>query len=134
MGGVIRVGNNCSIGAYAHITASNEILIGNHVLTGKFVTITDNSHGNGTVGHPIEREIYSKGKVVIGDDVWIGDKVTILPNVHIGNGAVIGSNSVVTKDIPSNSVYAGIPAKMIKKYESQSDSVVSSTVPSDSGK
>ena len=56
----------------------------------------------------------SKGDVIIGKNVWIGDKVTILPNVKIGDGVVIGANSVVTKDIPPCSVVAGNPAKIIK--------------------
>lgn len=113
-GGEIKIGNDCSIGNYAHITSYNCISIGNNVLIGKFVTITDNSHGNSSSGHPAERELYSKGKVIIEDDVWIGDKVTILPNVHIGGGAVIGANSVVTKNVTSNSIYAGNPAIFIK--------------------
>lgn len=56
----------------------------------------------------------SKGSVVIGNNVWIGDKVTILPGVTIGDNAVIAANSVVTKDIPSFSVAAGIPAVILK--------------------
>lgn len=62
----------------------------------------------------MERPIISKGSVVIGNNVWIGDKVTILPNVTIGDGVVIAANSVVTKNIPTCSVVAGIPAKIIK--------------------
>lgn len=56
----------------------------------------------------------SKGKVVIGHNVWIGDRVTILDNVKIGDGAVIGAGSVVTKDIESYSISAGVPAKHIR--------------------
>ena len=58
--------------------------------------------------------MYTAGPVIIEDGVWIGDKVTILPNVRIGKNAVIGANSVVTKDIPENCVAGGIPAKIIK--------------------
>lgn len=64
---------------------------------------------------PTQRPIYSKGPVVIGDNVWIGDKATILPNVSIGKGAIIAANSVVTKDVPEYSVFAGNPAKIIKQ-------------------
>jgi acetyltransferase-like isoleucine patch superfamily enzyme len=64
---------------------------------------------------PSERDLYSKGSVTIEDNVWIGDKVTILPNVRIGEGSVIGANSVVTKDIPPFCVAAGNPAKIIRK-------------------
>lgn len=114
----ILIGNNCSFGEHNHITAINEIIIGNGVLTGSWVTITDNSHGKTDLKSlqtpPIERKLYSKGKVVIDDNVWIGDKVTILPGVHIGEGAVIAANTVVSKDIPPFSVVAGIPGKIIK--------------------
>ena len=88
------------------------------MLTGKWVTITDNSHGETdktTLGmRPQERPITSKGPVIIGNNVWIGDKATILPGVTIGDGAVIAANAVVTKDVPAYSVVGGNPARVIK--------------------
>ncbi len=118
----ISIGSNCQFGGYNHITAINRIEIGDGVLTGKFVTITDNSHGSLSDPSefeisPIKRAVFSKGPVVIEDNVWIGDKVTILPNVRIGRGCVIGSNAVVTKDVPSYSIAVGNPAKIIKTIE-----------------
>lgn len=114
----ITIGKDSHFGEYNHITSINKILIGDGVLTGRWVTITDNSHGifekRELEMNPIFRPLYSKGPVVIGDRVWIGDKATILPNVTIGDGAIIGSNSVVTKDVPAYSVVAGNPAKVIK--------------------
>lgn len=115
----ILIGSNCQIGSYNHITAANSITIGDGVLTGKFVTITDNSHGNpGELSDyditPIKRKVFSKGPVVIEDNVWIGDKVTILPNVRLGRCSIVGANSVVTKDVPPYTVVAGNPAKIIK--------------------
>lgn len=134
----IRIGDNVNIGAYCHITATNKILIGNGVLTGKWVTITDNSHGDITFGNlnlrPNERIVTSKGSVVIEDNVWIGDKATILPGCVIGKGAIIGAGAVVTHDIPAFSVAVGNPAKVIKelnkKYEETSNSNKSSAIPS----
>jgi acetyltransferase-like isoleucine patch superfamily enzyme len=114
----IIIRNNVSIGDDSHITAINKIEIGNNVLTGKKITITDNSHGNSTFEMllipPSLRPVYSEGPVIIEDGVWIGDKVTILPNVRVGKNAIIGANAVVTKDIPANCVVGGIPAKVIK--------------------
>jgi maltose O-acetyltransferase len=52
--------------------------------------------------------------VYIGDDVWIGGRVTILPGVHIGNGSVVGTGAVVTKDVPDYAVVGGVPAKVLK--------------------
>lgn len=115
----IQIGDDCEFGEYNHITAINEITIGKGLLTGRWVTITDNSHGetdiNSLKSKPIDRKIVSKGPVKIGNNVWIGDKATILPNVTIGDGAVIAANAVVTKDVPAYSVAAGIPAKIVKQ-------------------
>ncbi len=114
----MEIGDNISLGEYSHITCANKVVIGNGVLTGRFVLITDNSHGNNTKDvadiAPLAREIHSNGPVYIGENVWIGDKVTILPNVTIGKGSIIAANAVVTKNIPKYSVAAGIPAKVIK--------------------
>lgn len=114
----ISIGNNVIIGSESHITAINRISIANNVLTGKKITITDNSHGHSEFVDlfisPASRSLYSPGPVIIEEGVWIGDKVTILPNVCIGQNSIIGANAVVTKDIPANCVAAGIPAKIIK--------------------
>ncbi|MDR3704739.1 MAG: acyltransferase [Paludibacteraceae bacterium] len=114
----IVIGDGVNIGEFSHITAINKIIIGNGVLTGRWITITDNSHGKidekSFAVPPIKRSLYSAGAVIIEDNVWIGDKVTILPNVHIGKNAVIGANAVVTKDVPENAIVVGSPATIVK--------------------
>ena len=114
----IIIGNHVSIGEYSHITCSNKIVIGDDVLTGRFILITDNAHGQSFPEEmnipPLQRRVYSSGPVTIGNKVWIGDKVTILPNVTIGECSIIAANAVVTKDVPAFSVVAGCPAKIIK--------------------
>lgn len=118
----IHIGKNCNIGAWNHITATNRIEIGDNLLTGKWVTITDNNHGETNLETlqtpPLMRLMVSKGPVIIGKNVWIGDKATILPGVTIGEGAVIAANSVVTKDVPAYSVVAGNPARVVKQVNS----------------
>lgn len=115
----LTIGANCHFGAFDHITCTNKITIGDGCFIGKWVTITDNSHGDTDIGclhiQPIKRPVVSKGSVIIGRNVWIGDKATILPRVTIGDGAVIAANAVVTKDVPAYSVVAGNPARIIKK-------------------
>jgi acetyltransferase-like isoleucine patch superfamily enzyme len=120
---VIKIGNHCSIGAKSHITAINGIEIGHHLLTGDSVLITDNAHGSSSCEMlnipPTDRPMVSKGRVKIGDYVWLCDKVAVLPGVTIGNNVIVGVNSVVTADIPDNSVAVGIPAKVVKRMDNK---------------
>ena len=115
---ILKIGTKCNFGAFNHITCTNRMIVGDNVVTGKWVTISDNNHGNTDFGslqlHPLKRPIVSKGPVIIEDNVWIGDKATILSGVHIGKGAVIAANAVVTKDVPAYSVAAGNPARIVK--------------------
>ena len=114
----LTIGSHCRIGEYNHITACNKVIIGDGLLTGRFVYIGDNSHGGLSAKEalisPAERELHSKGEVVIGKNVWIGDKATILPNVHIGDNVIVAASAVVTKNIPNDCIVAGIPAKVVK--------------------
>ena len=115
----IIIGDGTQIGSGAHITAINSIVIGKNVLTGKNVTITDNAHGGTEIEDlsksPMIRVVESKGPVEIEDNVWIGDKATILANVRIGKGSIIGANAVVTKDVPEYTIVGGNPAKIIRR-------------------
>jgi len=114
----ITIGDDCNIGEYNHITACDKITIGDGLLTGRYVYIGDNSHGGVTEEEsllpPAQRNLISKGEIVIGNNVWIGDKVTILAGVHIDDNVIVAANAVVTKDIQSNSIVAGVPAVVIK--------------------
>lgn len=114
----MELGNYISIGEYSHITCSQSVRIADGLLTGRFVLITDNAHGANLPEElsipPLSRKVFSSGPVTIGQNVWIGDKATILPGVTIGDGAVIAANAVVTKDVPPYSVAAGCPARVVK--------------------
>lgn len=114
----IIIGENVCFNYRCHIGAIEKICIGNNVLVGSQVLITDHSHGELTekdlLISPAKRKLYSKGPVIIGDNVWIGEGVCILPNVTIGNNCVIGANSVVTKNVPPFSIVGGNPAKVIR--------------------
>ena len=117
----ISIGNYCNLGRDNHITACHRITIGDGLLTGQHVIITDNTHGGLSKEEefiePAKRDLKSKGEVIIGNNVWLGDKVAVLPGVHIGNNVIVGANSVVTKDIPDNCIAVGAPARIIKTIE-----------------
>lgn len=118
----IRIGKNFAVGDYVHIGALDSITIGDDVLFGSKIYVTDHQHGNTTyddlLKSPHERMLVSKGPVVIGNKVWIGDNAVIMDGVTIGDSAIIAANAVVTKDVPPFSVVGGVPAKVIKQVES----------------
>jgi acetyltransferase-like isoleucine patch superfamily enzyme len=112
----VMIGANTVIGRHSMITCKNLIRIGSDVLMGAYVQIIDHNHGN-RKDEIIRLQQAEIGEVVIGDDVWIGAGVKILMNAHIGTGAIIGSNSVVTGDIPAGAVAVGAPAVVIRYRE-----------------
>lgn len=117
------IGDGVELGDHSHITCANKIVISSGVLTGKRILITDNSHGSITLEQlrvaPKSRPVISKGGVFIGKNVWIGEKASIMPGVTIGEGSIIGANSVVTSDIPPYSVAVGTPARIVKRLTNQ---------------
>jgi acetyltransferase-like isoleucine patch superfamily enzyme len=119
----VKIANNVSLNFDCHIACCNKILIGNNVLLASRVFITDHSHGNPNNFDfnvpPNKRELYSSGPVVLEDNVWIGEGVSIMPNVHIGKNSIIGANAVVTKSFPPNSVIGGVPAKLIREINDE---------------
>lgn len=115
----VLIGRNVSFGSNCHLGAINLIEIHDNVLIGSNVLITDHQHGNLTKNelevHAVDRHLYSKGPVIIENNVWIGENAVIMPGVRIGRNAVIGANTVVTKNVPSNAIFAGVPARLIKQ-------------------
>jgi galactoside O-acetyltransferase len=91
-GGTITIGSDCGIGPGTVIRAAN--------------------HRFGKAGIPISMQGHRPGRIVIEDDVWIGANCTILPDVRIGTGAVVGAGSVVTRDVPPHTVATGVPARV----------------------
>ncbi|ETZ24514.1 acetyltransferase [Pedobacter sp. V48] len=118
----IRIGDNVQINDYVHIAAGESITIGNNVLIASRVFISDLNHGAYSGDHhdspltpPNDRKL-STNRVVICDNVWIGEAVCIMSGVTVGAGSIIGASSVVTKDVPPNSIAVGSPAKVVKVY------------------
>ncbi|MDZ8052238.1 MAG: acyltransferase [Aulosira sp. ZfuVER01] len=107
----LEIGNQVSVGTYVHMWCQGGIQIGDRVMIGSHTAITSVTHDY----HQEDMHQTSILKtVVIEDDVWIGTHSMILPGVTIGKGAVIGANSVVTKDVKPYSIVFGSPAKHYK--------------------
>ncbi len=124
----ILIGNNVSIGPYALFwSLFAKIYIEDNVLIGPKVTIITGDHRTDVVGkHVIDigenEKLQENDKdVVIENGAWIGANVTILKGVRIGKDSIIAAGSVVTKDVESYSVYAGVPAKKIKDRFTEND-------------
>jgi len=108
----VEIGNNVSIASFVHIWGGGSVKIGNNVLIASHVAIVSETHDYDSTN------IYSTHKiapVLIESNTWIGSHAVILPGVTIGEGAVIGAGSIVTKNVEPFSIVAGIPAKLVKK-------------------
>jgi acetyltransferase-like isoleucine patch superfamily enzyme len=112
--GQLTFGNGCGINSYSRIIAFEKIILGDYVLIAQFVSILDHDHKIEIKNGEVTMKNFETDPIVIGSNVWIGDKVTITKGVKIGDNVVIGANSVVTKDIPSNSVVAGVPSRVLR--------------------
>lgn len=115
----IFIGNNFTGNYNLTILDIREVWIGDNVMIGPNTLIT-------TVNHPLtpmgRRQHLGIAKPVrIGNDVWIGGNVTILPGVTIGNNVVVAAGAVVTKDIPDNSLMGGVPARLIRELENDTE-------------
>ncbi len=112
--GRLIIGCNSGIGDFGIIRCSNCVRIGENVLIGPRVFISDSDH----TFHDRQTCIYLQplchGPVTIEDDVFIGANVTVLKNVHIGRGAVIGAGSVIVKNVPAYAVVVGNPGRVVK--------------------
>jgi acetyltransferase-like isoleucine patch superfamily enzyme len=101
------------------ISCANRIDIGKNVLIADRCCVLDSEHDYKDISRPILLQKMTEGAVKIEDDCWIGINVVILPDVTIGRHSVIGANSVVTMNVPQYSVVCGIPARVIKQYDSK---------------
>jgi lipopolysaccharide O-acetyltransferase len=118
----ISIGEDVQINDYVHIGAVGSITIGDNVLMASKIYISDHNHGSYDdliSDNPLSKPIYRKAickPVVIGNNVWLGESVCVLPGVTIGEGCVVGALSVVTKSIPPYSIVVGNPAKVVKEF------------------
>lgn len=110
------IGNNVSLGTHGYYgSGMGELIIGNDVIIGDYVSVHPENHNFSNLDVLIRKQgVYSKGGVIIGNNCWIGAKVTILDGTIIGNNTIVAAGAVVTGKFPDNVVLGGIPAKIIK--------------------
>lgn len=114
---IIRIDDNVGITKGTFLSAVRSIHIKKNVMVGPYCFIGDYNHGYSDIRKPIvEQPLNNIKPVVIDEGAWIGAHVTIASGVTIGKNSVVGAGSVVTRDIPDYSVAVGVPAKVIKKY------------------
>ena len=107
------IGDNSGIGVNCH--CSGKITIGNDVMMGPECIILSRNHAFSRTDIPMRLQGFEEEKeCVIGNDVWIGRRVMIMPGVRIGNGCIIAAGAVVTKDVPDYAIVGGVPARIIR--------------------
>lgn len=112
----ISIGDNSSLGNNCFISANKNVVVGKNCIFSAFVFVTDHDHilykNNKLINALSEGE-----ETIIGDNVFVGVKASILKGVEIGDNSIIGANTVVTKSVPANSICVGNPGKVIKTYD-----------------
>ncbi|AXF05541.1 acyltransferase [Paraburkholderia hospita] len=112
-GSYIHIGDGCGIGEYSSVGGSGGVTIGRNTIIGQHFTAHPENHNFSDLSRPIREQGTTRKPIVIGDDCWLGARVTVLAGVTIGEGCVIAAGSVVTRDVPPLSVVAGIPGRIV---------------------
>lgn len=119
----IHIGYSARLSDNVHIACIDRVTIGDHLLCGSGVLISDHAHGSyrgpgasDPAIPPAQRALVSAGPVSIGDNVWLGDHVAVLAGAAIGEGCIVGANSVVTGHLPARTIAVGAPARPIRQW------------------
>jgi acetyltransferase-like isoleucine patch superfamily enzyme len=115
VGGFIKIGNNVGIGEFAYLGGAGGLEIGDDSIVGQYFSCHPENHKFSSQELAIRLQGVTRQGIKIGNNCWIGSKVTILDGVQIGNGCIIAAGSVITKSFADNVIIAGVPAKIIKK-------------------
>jgi acetyltransferase-like isoleucine patch superfamily enzyme len=111
--GALLVGDDVIFGHRCTLAAKDRIEIGDDCLIAEMVSIRDHDHETADVHTPVRLQGARMAPVVIGRNVWLASKVTVLKGVTIGDNAIVGAGAVVTKDLPENAIAVGVPAKIV---------------------
>jgi acetyltransferase-like isoleucine patch superfamily enzyme len=113
--GSIQIAPRVYVGSYAFLgTYNHKLQIGEDSMIGAHCYVITENHGHQRNGVPFRQQGFEGADVTIGRNVWLGCHVTVLPGVTIGDNAIVGAGAVVTKNIPANETWAGVPAKKIE--------------------
>jgi acetyltransferase-like isoleucine patch superfamily enzyme len=115
--GTIEIGDDFAINRGALLAAHERITIGDHAMIAEYVSIRDNGHSFADPMTPMRHQGYDVAPIRIGNDVWIGRGAVVLKGVTIGDGAIIAANAVVTKNVPAGEIWAGIPARFLRRRD-----------------
>jgi len=122
-----EIGENVSIHDFCYIDAIGGIKIGDNTRIAHNCSLITGQHKYNIPGRAIINSGYTTARISIGSDVWLGTGVVVLPGVAIGDGSIVGANSVVTKDVAPYSLVGGVPAKFIKsRFDTKSDEAAKS--------
>ncbi len=131
--GVVEIGAKTVIGQECTISAYQRVRIGEQCVIADRAMFIDFDHGVVEVERPIRQQGIYKRDVEVGSNVWIGYGACILRGVRVGDNSIVGTNSVVTKDVPANAVVAGVPARVIRMREAPAELRWSDPVEPDPG-
>jgi acetyltransferase-like isoleucine patch superfamily enzyme len=115
--GVVEIGEKTVMGQECTISAYQRVRIGEQCVIADRAMFIDFDHGVVEIERPIRQQGIYKRDVEVGSNVWIGYGACILRGVRVGDNSIVGTNSVVTRDVPANAVVAGIPARVIRMRE-----------------
>ena len=119
LGKCIRIGNNVGVGSFSNIGGTGGVDIGDDTIIGPYLSIHTENHIFNDLDMLIREQGVERKPVKIGRNCWLGGKVTILAGVNIGEGSIIASGAVVTKNVEPYSIVGGVPAKLIKNYKEE---------------
>lgn len=114
LGEKIQLGNNVGMGEFAYLGGAGGLEIGDNCIIGQYFSCHPENHNFSNLTEEIRWQGTTRKGIKIGENCWIGSKVTVLDGVEIGSGCVIAAGAVVTQSFPKNSILAGVPAKIIK--------------------
>ena len=115
--GVVEIGDKTVFGQECTVSAYQRVRIGEQCVIADRAMFIDFDHGVAEVERPIRVQGIYKRDTVVGSNVWIGYGACVLRGVRVGDNSIVGTNAVVTKDVPANSVVGGVPAKVLRTRE-----------------